>query len=139
MKNKDIRWHQRFNNYAKALSRLNEFIEEEELNELEEQGLIKAFEYTYELAWNTIKDFYENQGDTGIQGSKDAFRLAINRGLLNEGETWMQMVADRNKTSHSYDEETAREIVKNILEKYYNQFFELKNKLLKIKENEVDN
>jgi len=47
------------------------------LNELEKQGLIQAFEYTYELAWNTIKDYFENQGETGIHGSRDAFRLAF--------------------------------------------------------------
>ncbi len=53
-----------------------------ELNELEKQGLIQAFEYTYELAWNTIKDYFENQGETGIHGSRDAFRLAFRRGLV---------------------------------------------------------
>ena len=53
----DIRWEQRFSNYRKALNRLQKFIDKSELSELEEQGLIKAFEYTYELAWNTLKDF----------------------------------------------------------------------------------
>ncbi len=65
MEPKDVRWHQRFNNYNKALSQLSRFINKGQLNEFEEQGLIKSFEYTYELAWNTIKDFYEGQGETG--------------------------------------------------------------------------
>jgi hypothetical protein len=55
MSQEDIRWIQRFNNFGKALSRFRKFIDKGELNELEEQGLIQAFEYTYELAWNTIK------------------------------------------------------------------------------------
>jgi nucleotidyltransferase substrate binding protein (TIGR01987 family) len=77
MSEKDIRWIQRFRNYSKALGQLSRFIEKKELNELEKQGLIQAFEYTYELAWNTIKDYFENQGETGIHGSRDAFRLAL--------------------------------------------------------------
>lgn len=137
MKNQDIRWHQRFSNYLKALSRLEEFIQRDDLNKLEEQGLIKSFEYTYELAWNTIKDFYENQGETGIQGSKDAFKLAFNRSLINDGDTWMQMILDRNNSSHSYDEKIAKEIVKNIREEYHHQFSELRNKLKAIKKNET--
>lgn len=54
----DIRWKQRFYNYQKALVQLTKFIKKGELNELEEQGIIKAFEYTYELAWNVIKGNY---------------------------------------------------------------------------------
>jgi hypothetical protein len=65
----DIRWKQHFYNYQKALIQLTRFIEKGELSELEEQGIIKAFEYTYELAWNVIKDYYEEQGEVSIQGS----------------------------------------------------------------------
>ena len=71
----DIRWIQRLANFSKALRQLQKFIGKGNLNELEEQGLIKSFEYTYELAWNVIKDFYEEQGETGIQGSPD--RLGV--------------------------------------------------------------
>ncbi len=64
--NKDIRWIQRLSNYKKALSQLQKFIDKGDLSNLEEQGLIKAFEYTYELAWTTIKDYLEYQGKTDI-------------------------------------------------------------------------
>ncbi len=59
MKNntQDIRWMQRFSNFQKALSQLQKFIDKGELSDLEKQGLIKAFEYTYELVWNTMEDF----------------------------------------------------------------------------------
>jgi nucleotidyltransferase substrate binding protein (TIGR01987 family) len=127
MENKDVRWQQRFKNYLKAFSQLELFVEKgESLNHLEQQGLIKAFEYTYELAWNTIKDFYYEQGEADIQGSRDAIRLAFKRGLIVNGEVWMDMLKDRNRTSHSYNEEIAKEIVKNILEKYHLLFKELK-------------
>ncbi|MEA3396072.1 MAG: nucleotidyltransferase substrate binding protein, partial [Chloroflexota bacterium] len=64
MSMQDIRWMQRLNHFSKALGQLKRFVEKGDLNELEKQGLIQAFEYTYELAWNTIKDYFEDQGET---------------------------------------------------------------------------
>ena len=93
---KDIRWIQRLTNFSKALRQLQKFVSKGDLNELEEQGLIKSSEYTYELAWNVIKDFYEEQGETGIQGSKDAVRLAYKRGLLTNANEWMEMIESQN-------------------------------------------
>lgn len=84
MAKKDIRWEQRFSNYQKALGQLQKFIDKGELSELEEQGLVKAFEYTYELAWNTIKDFLEFSGQTDIYGSRDAIRKAFELGLIEK-------------------------------------------------------
>lgn len=127
--NKDIRWEQRFANYRKALTRLQKFIDKGELSELEEQGLIKAFEYTYELAWNTIKDFLEYKGQTDIYGSRDAIRKAFELGLIDDGESWMDMLKSRNKTSHTYNEETAKEICQSVVEVYYSLFKQLKTKL----------
>jgi len=133
MENKDIRWQQRFNNYLKALVQLEKFIEKgSALNKLEEQGMIKAFEYTYELAWNTIKDFYESQGEAGIQGSRDAFLLAFKRGLIKNGEMWMEMLKDRNRTAHTYNQITADEIAEHILSDYYPEYVELKKEFEQI-------
>ena len=130
MEKADIRWQQRFNNYLKALSQLEKFIDKgDDLNELEEQGLIKAFEYTFELAWNSMKDFYESQGETGIQGSRDAIRLAFRRGLIEDGNNWMKMIESRIKTSHTYNEETANEIAEAVKNIYYDLFLLLKDKL----------
>lgn len=122
MKKQDIRWQQRFANFNKALSQLAKFIAKQELNELEEQGLIQAFEYTYELAWNVIKDFYEDQGESSIQGSKDAIRLAFKRGLIKDGDRWMDMVENRKLTVHTYNEEIASNMVKLIKEQYFQAF-----------------
>ena len=129
MENKDIRWQQRFSNYKKALTQLQKFIDKRELNELEEQGLIQSFEYTYELAWKTIKDFYESQGEVAMQGSRDAFRMAINRGLVKSGDVWMQMIESRIKTSHTYDEELADEIASDIFNLYHPLFIQLQTRL----------
>lgn len=127
----DIRWKQRYSNYTRALDQLKEFVEKQELNKLEKQGLIKAFEYTFELSWNSIKDFYEYQGEAGLQGSRDAFKLTFERGLINDGGGWMKMIADRNLTSHVYNQDVADEIAKNINTKYYGLFVSLKDSLSK--------
>jgi nucleotidyltransferase substrate binding protein (TIGR01987 family) len=118
----DVRWHQRLQNYRSAFNELDEAValsNQRGLSKLEEQGLIQAFEYTYELAWNTIKDFYQNQGETGIQGSRDAIRLAFERGLIESGESWMAMIKSRTLTSHTYNRETARLIADQILNNYH--------------------
>lgn len=121
----DIRWIQRLDNYSKALRQLTRFIEKGELNELEQQGLIQSFEYTYELAWNTIKDFFETQGESGILGSRDAFRLAFKRGLIENGEIWMEMIKSRIQTSHTYNEDVAEVIAMRIVTQYYEEFIRL--------------
>ena len=121
----DIRWHQRLQNFSYAFNELDEAValsNARGLSKLEEQGLIQAFEYTYELAWNTIKDFYQNQGETGIQGSRDAIRLAFDRGLIDQGDQWMAMIKSRTLTSRTYNRETARLIAAEIVGKYHQLF-----------------
>jgi len=136
---KDVRWKQRLANYSKALMQLEKFIRKgDQLNELELQGLIQSFEYNFELAWNLIKDFYEYQGVTDIQGSRDAFRMAFNRGLLVDGEGWMKMIESRKKTSHTYNEETALEIANAILTTYFSMFKALQKTMLNISTGQRD-
>jgi len=134
MNAEDIRWIQRYNHFDKALSQLTKFIEKGELNELEKQGLIQAFEYTYELVWNTIKDYFEAQGETGIHGSRDAFRLAFRRGLIEDGKTWMNMIKSRTLTTHTYNEDIAEEVCIDIVNKYYPEFVAFRAKLQKFKD-----
>lgn len=128
MTQQDIRWEQRFANYRKALNQLQRFIDKGELSILEKQGLIKAFEYTYELAWSTIKDFLEFRGQTDIFGSRDAIRKAFETNLIEDGESWMDMLKSRNLTSHTYNEEVADEICRAILEVYFSLFVQLNTK-----------
>ncbi|WP_235189766.1 nucleotidyltransferase substrate binding protein [Methylotenera sp. L2L1] len=125
----DIRWQQRFSNYQKALAQLTKFIAKNDLNELEEQGLIQSFEYTHELAWKTLKDFLEHSGNAEIFGSKDTTRLAFKLSLIEDGEGWMLMIQDRNQTSHTYNIETARAIVDHIRQRYFLLFQQLETQL----------
>lgn len=129
MAKNDIRWEQRFSNYQKALAQLQKFIDKGDLSELEKQGLVKAFEYTYELAWNTMKDFLEFQGQADIYGSRDATRKAFQLGIIEDGEGWMDMLISRNRTSHTYNEEVAEEICQAVFKVYFPLFIQLKAKL----------
>ncbi len=132
----DIRWVQRLNNYEKALNSLLKDIElatERNLSDIEQRGLIQAFEYTYELSWKTIKDFYQSIGQADIYGSKDAFRMAFNGGLV-ANEVLMKTVKSRQLTSHSYNEETANLIYKDVINEYYDAFRELADSLQKQKQ-----
>lgn len=121
----DIRWRQRFQNFKRALRRLSDAValaQVRPLSELEQQGLIQAFEFTHELAWNTLKDFLESRGETQLYGSKDTSRRAYSRGLIADGEVWMAMIQSRNQSSHTYDETTIREIAQAIIERYLPAF-----------------
>ena len=129
MSKPDIRWKQRFENYRKAVAQMTKFINKGDLNEMEEQGLIQSFEYTYELAWTTLKDFFEDQRESNIFGSRDSFRLAFKRSLFEDGETWMKMIESRALTSHTYNEETAKAIAQSIRSAFFPEFVKLQARL----------
>ena len=134
--NKDIRWKQRFSNFNKALTQLQKFIDKGELSELEAQGLVKAFEYTYELAWNTIKDFLEFSDQSDIYGSRDAIRKGFQLGLITDGDGWMDMLKSKNQTSHTYNEDTARQINNAVITRYYDLFIRLRTKFEQLSAND---
>ncbi|ETO94517.1 nucleotidyltransferase substrate binding protein [Legionella oakridgensis] len=139
MNNQDIRWHQRLSNYKRALEQLSSAVElanQRPLSELEKQGLIQSFEFTHELAWNVMKDYFFFQGQSNITGSRDAAREAFNKGLIDQGEIWMEMIKSRNQTSHTYNQKVADEIVFHIKERYYFCFEQFLEKMQVLKEHE---
>lgn len=118
----DIRWIQRLSNYQRARQRLVEAVElaaSRELSNLEKQGLIQAFEFVFELAWNVMKDYFLFQGDPDITGSRDAIRTAFKAGLVADGEGWMEMIKSRNQSLHTYNDSVAHEICGKILVDYH--------------------
>jgi len=140
MHNNDIRWIQRFENYCKALAQLTKFMQRKSLNELEEQGLIKAFEYNFELAWKVLKDLLAYQGIMDVMGSRDAFREAFKQGLLGEneqsGQLWLDMIKSRNLTTHTYDEAVTQKILVAIIDEYFHAFIALRARLQPLAEKE---
>lgn len=128
-------WQNRFSGYQKALALLSKFINQKELSNIQRLELIKAFDLSFDLAWNAIKDYYLYQGITGIQDSRDAFRTAFKQGLIEDGETWMSMIESRNQTNNTYNDSVASAIAKEIINNYYARFKELESKLEKLSKN----
>jgi len=127
-----LRWKQRLQNYKKAYAVLGKAVElanTRELTDLEKQGLIQGFEFTFELAWNVMKDYLEEQGIIDIVGSKAAVRNAYKNGIIDDGQIWMDMIESRNISSHSYDEETANQILMQIINSYFLYFQKFLNKM----------
>lgn len=135
--NEDIRWRQRLANYQEALQSLTEAVElsgQRPLSNLEQQGLIQAFEFTHELAWNCLKDYLQYQGEQNLMGSRDATRRAFAVGLIANGEQWMDMIANRNRTSHTYNKATADQISRAVTEHYYPLFCQLEERLSQLRD-----
>ena len=134
--NKDVRWVQRFSNYRKALAKLTQAVNiitgrvasKNEVDNLLKEGLIQRFEYTHELAWKVMKDYAEYQGYTEVRGSRDAFRQALQMGIIDDA-AWVESIEDRNLTSHNDDEEVADEVYEAIVHKYYPLFIRFEQKM----------
>jgi nucleotidyltransferase substrate binding protein (TIGR01987 family) len=128
----DVRWKQRFANYRRALSQLSAQVakaDTDTVNDTLELAIIQAFEFTFELGWQVLKDFLEDQGYNELYGSKNAIRKAFERGLITDGQVWLDMIDSRNNSVHTYDEKTADTIFADILNKYYPEFLELEKKM----------
>ena len=130
--NTDIRWQQRFNNFKKAYGQLMEFLEVKSLNKFEKQGLIQAFEYTFELSWKTLQDLLKEQGFKDVIGPRPVIEQSFQVGYIEDGEAWMEMLKSRNEASHTYQEEVADRISNDII----NEFAGLFGFLVKRLENE---
>lgn len=137
MNDQDIRWQQRFANYQKALRQLQSAVElsgQRDLSQLEKQGVIQAFEFTHELAWNVLKDYLQDQGHQNVKGSKDATREAFKVELIADGEQWMAMIQSRNISSHTYNQHTADELVEVIVAQYFPLFVALQTEMEKYRQ-----
>ena len=126
--NNEARWQQRFRNFENAYQTFCRTLtryEQARDDEIIKMALVKAFEFTYELAWNTMKDFLENEGYDEVKNSKQTIRTAFQAELITDAEKWMEMIQKRNLAGHTYNavilEETAVYI--------YNEFFPLVRKL----------
>ena len=133
----EVRWKQRFQNYRQALARLTEAVDlsrQRPLSDLEKQGLVQAFEFTHEMAWNVLKDYLEAQGFTDIVGSRGATRQAFKDGLIEDGEIWMEMIKARNQSSHTYNLSVAENIVRDVLARFHPAFTAMENRFARLKQ-----
>jgi nucleotidyltransferase substrate binding protein (TIGR01987 family) len=117
MNDQDIRWQQRFANFKRAFLLLREAMEQDvdKLSQLEKEGIIQRFEYTFELAWKVLKDKMENDGLVIDKISpKAVIKQAYAAKYINDAETWLKMIGDRNLMSHSYDFLKFEAVIKTI-------------------------
>lgn len=110
---KDTRWHQRFENLERAFRLLQEAAGRQSLSDLEAEGMVQRFEYTFELAWKTLKDFLELQGFT-VAYPREVIKTAFQVGLISMGDAWFEMLDRRNEAAHTYDRQRFLEITNAI-------------------------
>lgn len=123
------RFEERKQDLIKASNRLEEALTEG-ISDLAIDGVLHRFEFTFELAWKTMKDYLEYQGITGKIGSpREIIKEAFAAGIIEDGEIWIKMMLSRNELSHLYDEEASRQIYNNIKENYVSEIKKLVNKL----------
>lgn len=122
------RFNERKDDYKNALTRLKEALREEP-SEIVIDGILHRFEFTFELAWKTIKDYLEYMGISEKTGSpRENIQLAYKQGIISDGELWIEIMLARNSLSHLYDEETSRNIYNKIKTSYIKAFEELEEK-----------
>lgn len=133
----DIRWMQRYDNYHRACKRILEVtesgIEPGKLSELEMEGLIQRFEYTFELGWKVLQDLLKYKGYEFMQGPNGTLRKAFEDGLIENHDGWRRMAMARVTTSHTYNEGEAEEVARQIYESFAPLLKELDDKLAKEK------
>jgi nucleotidyltransferase substrate binding protein (TIGR01987 family) len=128
---KDIRWKQRYQNFEKSLSFLDDSLKIDNPDIFQRAGIIQFFEMTFELAWNTIKDYLEDQGFVDINSPRNAIKKAFEIGLINDGHNWLKALEDRKLIPHTYQEEIALEIENLIRNKYFLLLKEFKDTISK--------
>ena len=112
------RFEERKQDLINATNRLKEALQQEE-NEITIDGTLHRYEFTFELAWKTLKDYLEYLGISVNTGSpREVIKESFEHNIIENGETWIKMMLARNSLSHLYDEDSSRQIYKEIKEEY---------------------
>ena len=125
------RFFDKYEKYLQAVERLNEAVQDYEKTPIEsiKDGVIQRFEFTTELAWKTLREYLIDQGYVELNSPKSVLNQSFVIGLLSDEIIWLNIINDRNITSHIYDEKTADEIFQRIKNQYVAEFANLKDKL----------
>lgn len=117
---------EKLEDFSKALNRLKEALERDQSDDIVLDAVIQRFEFTYELSWKLIKAYMSYSGIADVKTPRQAFKEAFAAGLIDEGDVWLEMLDDRNLTSHTYDQGTARRIYERVKDRYYPAMSRLK-------------
>lgn len=121
----DYRWKKRLNSFSKALERLEESLNQKDWQDLEKDGVIKRFEFTFELAWKTLQDFFESQGYKNIKGPKKVIQQAFEDGYIIDDQSWVDLLSDRNLMAHTYDKTHSDQVFEKIQNIYFQSLCDL--------------
>lgn len=127
---KELRWRQRFENFHKSYTLLDQYIQKPIETELERAGIVQFFETTFELSWKLMKDYLEAQG-TIARSPREAIKLSFQCGLIDDGYVWIDALSSRNQTVHLYDEKVVAKLIIDIAQVYHPAFKKLYEKLIK--------
>lgn len=113
---------QKCENFCNAVVRLSEALEEYGANPdstVIRDGVIQRFEFTFELAWKSLREYMADQGaPMDAMFSKQVFKAAYTAGVIHDAQVWLDMLASRNITSHVYDDHQAAQVVEAIRSRY---------------------
>ena len=121
----DIRWRQRFANFDRAFVLLREVQERgvDTLSQLEKEGAIQRFEFAYELAWKTLKDYLDHSGIVVHPvTAREVIKAAFQARLIDDGQVWIDIMLHRNLLSHTYDPKVFDEVLRAIEARYFSAF-----------------
>lgn len=108
----------KFETLKKMLKKLEAALEKDaHLDEVYLDGTIQRFEFVYELSWKLMKSYLEYQG-TEVVSPRETFREGFKDGIISDATEWINLMINRNKTSHTYKEETAWDIYDKIKSEY---------------------
>ncbi len=117
--NSDIRWKQRLQNYHKAMVLLERALQIPQPDIFQKAGIIQFFEVSFELGWKLLKDYLEAQGFADVQSPRSSLKKAFEVGILTDGHMWLEMLTDRNLSTHTYDEQKTNQLEMLIRNRYF--------------------
>jgi len=129
MNEKELRFRQRYANFTKAYAQFQRALADyEKLTELEKEGFIQRYEYTFELAWKTLKDYLASQ-NIPVLYPREVIKAAFHHELIRDGELWMDMLEQRNVIAHTYDEVRFQKALVKIKDEYASALAEVYTEL----------
>jgi nucleotidyltransferase substrate binding protein (TIGR01987 family) len=120
----DARLRRRYESLSKAFSLLAEAAETQKLSRLAQEGMVRRFEYTFELAWKTIRDYLQAKGSLTTY-PRDVLKEASQTGLVRDGEAWLDMLESSDTFAHTYDDACLAEAVTSIRQRFFPSIREL--------------
>jgi len=123
------RLYERYKDYSNAVSRLKEALAANVDNDFIYDAVIQRFEFTYELSWKLLKAYISYQGIADVNTPREVYKEAFAASIIVDGELWIEMLNDRNLTSHVYDETQAKRIYCRVKDRYFQLFDSLKKRL----------